>query len=173
MPKNASFFKKVIVFTHSPFSPPFQILLKSVTIMLLTQNFFKTHTHTHYISSSLIISFIENSYSVMNPSQSKETKLKSTAELSLKEKGKGQPSQVFPSKRQRTISLSVPPPSKNPRIASSSVLPQVSRFRDNLQKSRYDLFQGTKYSCGRQVEWEAYKHANFYAEVHKYFEDMG
>ena len=35
------------------------------------------------------------------------------------------------------------------------------------------MFQGTKYSCGRQVEWEAYKHANFYAEVHKYFEDMG
>ena len=68
---------------------------------------------------------------------------------------------------------SVPPLFKHPRSDSSSVPPQVSRFRDILQKSRYDLFQGTKYSCGRQVEWEAYKHANFYAEVHKYFEDMG
>ena len=54
--------------------------------MLLIQNFFKIHSHTHYISSSLIISFIENPYSIMNPSQSKGTKLISTAERSLKKK---------------------------------------------------------------------------------------
>ena len=34
------------------------------------------------------------------------------------------------------------------------------------------LFQGTKYSCGRQVDWNAFVHANFYAKVHKYFENM-
>ena len=74
MPKNASSFKSDNFF------------LKKNLIVLLTRNFFRTHTHTHYISSSLIISFIKNHYSVMNPSQSKGTKLKSTAARSLKEK---------------------------------------------------------------------------------------
>ena len=125
------------VFTQSPFLRPFQILLKFVTIMLLTRKFFKTHTHTHYISSFLIISFIENPYSVMNPSQSKGTKLKSTAERFLKEKG--QPSQSSPSKRQRTTSLSVPPPSKRSRSTSSNVSHQAPKFQNSLQKSRYGL----------------------------------
>ena len=75
----------------------------------------------------------------MNPSQSKGTKLKSTTAQSLKEKERGQSSQDSPAKRPRTGPSSVPPPSKHPRSASSSVPPQVSRFQDNLQKSRYDL----------------------------------
>ena len=87
----------------------------------------------------------------MNPSQSKGTKLKPTTARYLKEKGRGQSSQDFPTKRLRIGSSSVPPPSKHPRSTSSSVPPQVSRFRDNLQKSRYDLLQGTKYSYGRRI----------------------
>ena len=83
---------KMSVFFSKLSYTPFQNLIKFVTIMLLTQNFFKTHTHTHYRSSSFIITFIKNLKSVMNPSQSKGTKLKSTAAQSLKEKGRGQSS---------------------------------------------------------------------------------
>ena len=75
----------------------------------------------------------------MNPSQSKGTKLKSTTARSLKEKKRGQSSQDSLEKRPRMGSSSFPPPSKRPCSASSSVPLQVLRFRDNLQKSRYDL----------------------------------
>ena len=34
------------------------------------------------------------------------------------------------------------------------------------------MLQGTKYSYGRQVNWNAFVHANFYAEEHKYLKDM-
>ena len=85
----------------------------------------------------------------MNPSQSKGTKLKSITAKSLKEKGRGQSSQDSLAKIPRTGSSSVPPPSKRPCSASSSVPPQLLRFQDNLQKSRYDLLQGTKYSYGK------------------------
>ena len=68
---------------------------------------------------------------------------------------------------------SVPPLSKHPRSASSSVPSQAPRFRDNLQKSRYDLLQGTKYSCGKQILWDVFAHANFYTEVKNFIENMG
>ena len=70
-------------------------------------------------------------------------------------------------------SSSVPPPSKRPRFASSSVPLQVPRFWDNIQKSRYDLLQGTKYSYGRQILWDVFAHANFYTEVKNFIENMG
>ena len=44
---------------------------------------------------------------------------------------------------------------------------------NDLQKFRYDLFQGSKYNYGRQIDWNAYAHANFYTEVKKYIDDMG
>ena len=56
-------------------------------------------------------------------------------------------------------------PLKRPRTTSSSIFSQASGLKNDLQKFRYDLFQGAKYSCGRQVEWNAYAHANFYTEV--------
>ena len=65
-----------------------------------------------------------------------------------------------------------PPPPKRPQFVSSSVSQQASQFRNDLQRSRYDLLQGTKYSCGKQVDWKAFVHANFYAEVYKYLVNM-
>ena len=109
----------------------------------------------------------------MNPSQSKRTKLKSTTTQSLKEKGRGQSSQDSLIKIPRTRSSSVPPSSKRPCSASSSVPPQVPRSWDNLQKSKYDLFQGTKYSSGRQILWDVFAHANFYTEVKNFIENIG
>ena len=91
---------------------------------------------------------------------------------SLKEKRRGQSSQDSPTKRLRTGSSSVPPPSKRPHSASSSVPPQVPRFRDNLKKSMYDLLQGTKYSCGRQILWDVFAHVNFYIEDKNFIENM-
>ena len=46
-------------------------------------------------------------------------------------------------------------------------------MRNNLQAQRYNFFQGSKYTCGRQIYWNAYAHANFYIEVKKYIDDMG
>ena len=51
--------------------------------------FFKTHTHTHLISSFLIISSPKYPKSIMEPSQPKEPKMKSTVGKSLKEMGRG------------------------------------------------------------------------------------
>ena len=42
-----------------------------------------------------------------------------------------------------------------------------------MQAQRYNLFQGRKYACGRQIDWNVYAHANFYIEVQKYINDMG
>ena len=46
-------------------------------------------------------------------------------------------------------------------------------FQNSLQKSRYDLLQRTKYSCGRQILWDVFAHANFYTKVESYIENMG
>ena len=48
----------------------------------------------------------------------------------------------------------------------------VPLFRNSLQKKRYELLQGTKYSCGRQILWNVFSFANFYSEPHNYFEKM-
>ena len=34
------------------------------------------------------------------------------------------------------------------------------------------MLQGTKYSCGRQILWNVFAFANFYTELHAYFEKM-
>ena len=57
---------------------------------------------------------------------------------------------------------------KRPR----SIPQQAPQLRNNLHVQRYNLFQGSKYICGRQVEWNAYTYANFYTELKKYIEDM-
>ena len=46
-------------------------------------------------------------------------------------------------------------------------------FQNSLQKSRYDLLQRTKYSCGRQILWDVFAHANFYTEVKIFIENIG
>ena len=46
-------------------------------------------------------------------------------------------------------------------------------MRNNLQAQRYNFFQGSKYTCGRQIYWNAYAHAKFYMEVKKYIDDIG
>ena len=46
-------------------------------------------------------------------------------------------------------------------------------MRNDLQAKRYNLFQESKYACGRQIDWNAYAYANFYTEVKKYIDDMG
>ena len=67
-------------------------------------------------------------------------------------------------------------PPKHPRSDSPSVPhqapPEAPQFWNDLQKSWFELLQGTKYSCGRQVNWNAFVHANFYTEVHKFLKDM-
>ena len=35
------------------------------------------------------------------------------------------------------------------------------------------MFQGTKYSSGRQILWDVFAHANFYTEVKNFIENMG
>ena len=57
-------------------------------------------------------------------------------------------------------------------MVSSSAPPQTPQLRNDLQIQRYDLFQDFKYVCGKQVDWNAYAHANFYSIVKKYLEDM-
>ena len=34
------------------------------------------------------------------------------------------------------------------------------------------MLQVTKYSCGRQILWNVFAFANFYSELHAYFEKM-
>ena len=46
-------------------------------------------------------------------------------------------------------------------------------MRNALQAQRYNFFQESKYACGRQIDWNAYAHVNFYTEVKKYINDMG
>ena len=36
----------------------------------------------------------------------------------------------------------------------------------------YEMLQGTKYSCGRQILWNVFAFANFYTELHDYFVKM-
>ena len=35
------------------------------------------------------------------------------------------------------------------------------------------MLQGTKYSCGKQILWDVFAHANFYTEVKNFVENMG
>ena len=60
-----------------------------------------------------------------------------------------------------------------PRTGSTSVPQQLPLIRKDLQAQRYNLFQRSKYTYGRQIDWNAYVHANFYTEVKKYIDDMG
>ena len=108
----------------------------------------------------------------MKPSQPKETKMKSIVGKSLKEMGRGQSSQESPSKRKRTVSSSVPPLSRRPRSAFPSAPTHIPQFRNAFQKSRYELLQGSKYLCGRQIMWNAFVHANFYSDMKKFIENM-
>ena len=87
--------------------------------------------------------------------------------------GRGQSSQDSLAKKPRTGSSSVSPQSKHPHSTSFSVFPQVLRFRDNLQKSKYDLLERTKYSYGKQILWDVFAHANFYTEVKIFIENIG
>ena len=98
--------------------------------------------------------------------------MKSIVVKSLKEMSKGQSSQESPSKRQITTSSSVPPLSRCPRSASPSVPTHIPRFRNVLKKSRYELLQGTRYSCGRQILWDVFAHANFYSDMKNYIEKI-
>ena len=98
--------------------------------------------------------------------------MKSTVVRSLKEMGKGQLSQESPSKRQKMTFSSIPPLSRHPRSASPSVPSHILRFQNVLQKSRYELLQGTRYSCGRQILWDVFAHANFYSDIRNYIEKM-
>ena len=34
------------------------------------------------------------------------------------------------------------------------------------------MLQGSKYSCGRQIQWNTFVHVNFYFDVKKYIENM-
>ena len=45
-------------------------------------------------------------------------------------------------------------------------------FRNAFQKSRYELLHESKYSCGRQIMWNAFVHANFYFDMKKFIENM-
>ena len=108
----------------------------------------------------------------MNPPPPKGTNIKHTAIGTMKGQGKGQSSRSSPSKRFREGSSSVPPQPKRPRSAASTVASQNPLFRNSLQKKRYELIQGTKYSCGRQILWNVFAFANFYTELHDYFVKM-
>ena len=82
----------------------------------------------------------------MNPSQSKGTSLKHTASGTLKGQGRGQLSKASPSKR--------------PRFSLSNMATHVPQFQNSLQKKRYELLQGTRYSCGRQILWNVFASRN-------------
>ena len=34
------------------------------------------------------------------------------------------------------------------------------------------MLQGSKYSCGRQIQWNVFAHANFYSDMKKYIKNM-
>ena len=98
--------------------------------------------------------------------------MKLIAIRSLKEMGTGQSSQESPSKRQKMASSSIPPLSRRSRSPSPSVPTHIPKFHNALQKSRYELFQGTKYSCGRQILRDTFVHANFYSDMKNYIKKM-
>ena len=108
----------------------------------------------------------------MNQSQPKSTSIKHSASGTLKWHTKGQSSRSSPSKRPREASLSVPPQPKRPRSTASNVATHTPLFRNSLQKKRYEMLQGTKYSCGRKILWNMFVFANFYTELHAYFVNM-
>ena len=96
----------------------------------------------------------------MDPNEPKRIKVKSTATCT--EKGKQTTSSSFqPPKRPRSVPSSAP-----------SVPQQAPQLRNDLQKFRYDLFQGSKYNYCLHVEWSAYANENFYIEVKKFIENM-
>ena len=108
----------------------------------------------------------------MNLPQSKGTSIKHTAIGTMKGQSKGQSSRSSPSKRQREASSSVYPQPKRPQSTTSNVATHTPLFRNSLQKKRYEMLQGTKYSCGRQILWNVFAFANFYTELHAYFVKM-
>ena len=108
----------------------------------------------------------------MNPPHSKGTSIKHTVMGTMKGQSKGQSSRSSPSKRQREASPSVPPQPKRPRSTASNVATHTPLFRNSLQKKRYEMLQGTKYSCGRQILWNVFAFANFYTKLHAFFVKM-
>ena len=48
----------------------------------------------------------------------------------------------------------------------------MPRFRNDLQKSGYELLQGSRYSFGRQILWDVFAHANFYSDMKNYIEKI-
>ena len=105
----------------------------------------------NHSSLFLVKSFIINNKSFIDPNQPKRMKVKTTT--THIEKGKwiassgSQPLQT--SKRPRSA------PSGAPSVPQQ----QAPQLRNDLQRFRYDLFQGSKYNCGRQVEWSVYAQA--------------
>ena len=99
----------------------------------------------------------------MDPNQPRRMKVKSTTARTKKGKriagSDSQPPQ--PPKQAWSTPSSAP-----------SVPQQAPQLRNDLQRFRYDLFQGSKYNSGRQVEWSVYAQANFYIEVKKFIKDM-
>ena len=69
--------------------------------------------------------------------------------------------------------LRIPQLPTRPRTGFTSVPQQLPLMRNNLQAQRYNFFQESKYAYGRQIDQNAYAHANFYIEVKKYIDDMG
>ena len=108
----------------------------------------------------------------MNPPQSKGTSIKHTAIGIMKGQSKGQSSRSSPSKRQCEASSSVPPQPKRPQSTTPNVASHTPLFRNSLQKKRYEILQGTKYSCRRQILWNVFAFANFYTELDDYFVKM-
>ena len=104
--------------------------------------------------------------SIMNPPHSKGTSIKHTAMGTMKGQSKGQSSRSSPSKRQHEASPSVPLQPKRPQSTASNVATHTPLFRNSLQKKRYEMLQGTKYSCGIQILWNVFAFANFYTELH-------
>ena len=115
----------------------------------------------------------------MDPNQPKEIRIKMTAGVKDKPTLPTNPRTYYLGRKKTSRKISgtsdssqPPQPLKKPRTTSSSIPSQAPRLRNDLQRFRYDLFQGAKYSYGRQVEWNAYAHANFYTEVKQYIENM-
>ena len=54
-----------------------------------------------------------------------------------------------------------PQPPKKPRTSFSSTLASELLFHNQLQEDRYECFQGSKYVCGRKVDWNAIMSADF------------
>ena len=89
----------------------------------------------------------------MDPSQTRAIKVKHTA------------------LRKREIGSSFQLP-KRPRTGSASVPQQLPLMRNDLQAPSYELIQGSKYVNGRQIDWTAYVHTNFYAKVHNFLNNI-